>query len=158
MIKDNNKVEYLSEEKRKELKAELVDLKTTKRKEILEKLKFAKSLGDLSENAEYHQAREDQAKLEERISQIEYLIRTSIVVQKKYSDIANIGSTVVVKKEGSKTEQTFHIVGSEEVNMDQGKISNKSPLGEALFGSKKGDIVVIKTPEGSVKYKILDIK
>lgn len=149
--------DYITEEKKKELEIELAELKGPKRKEIIEALEFAKSLGDLSENAEYHQAREEQAKLEERISKIEHILQSSTIVTGARGDAAEIGSTVVVQKEGSKETKTFIIVGSEEADSSLGKISNHSPFGEALFGKKKNDKVSIKTPAGVVDYKILEV-
>ena len=148
---------YITEEKRKALEAELKDLKGPKRKEILDALAYAKSLGDLSENAEYHQAREDQGKLEERISRIEKVLESSEVVSGGGGDIIEVGSKVVVIKDGEKTEKTYQIVGSEEADMSQGKISNKSPFGKALFGKMKGDEISFQTPNGKVDYKIIDV-
>jgi len=148
---------YITEEKRQSLLAELKDLKGPKRREILESLEYAKSLGDLSENAEYHQVREDQGKLEERIVKIEKILESSETVKGGGGDIIEIGSNVVVQKEGAKEEKKYVIVGSEEADMTNGKISNKSPFGKALFGKKKGDKVSFKTPNGLVDYKILDV-
>ena len=148
---------YITAEKRKELEAELVALQTTKRREILDALEFAKSLGDLSENAEYHQAREEQGKLEERISSIEGILTNSIVIKKHHSTKVEVGSTVTVQKEGDKTKQTFHIVGSEEADFATGKISNNSPLGIALHGKEKGDSASFTTPKGVIKYKVISI-
>ena len=149
---------YLTEEKLKALEAELDMLKTEKRKEILEALEFAKSLGDLSENAEYHQAREEQGKLEERIATIENLLRNSTVVKKHHAGVVEVGATVMVQKEGSKDKQTFSVVGSEEADVLAGKISNNSPLGQALLGKKKGDKASFKTPKGEILYTILGIE
>ena len=154
---DTNK-QYITAEKRESLKEELHELKTTKRKEILEALEFAKSLGDLSENAEYHQAREEQGKLEERIGVIEDILRNSEVITKHHSVNVEVGSTVVVQKTGDKNKQTFHIVGSEEADFAAGKISLKSPLGAALFGKKKGDTTVFVTPKGKTEYKIISLE
>jgi transcription elongation factor GreA len=148
---------YITEEKRKALEAELKDLKGPKRKEILENLEYAKSLGDLSENAEYHQTREDQGKLEERIKRIEQILESSQVVQGGGGEEIEIGSKVVVLKKGENKERTYQIVGSEEADMAQGKISNKSPFGEALFGRKKGEDISFKTPNGEVNYKIINV-
>src|SRR3989339_860158 len=148
---------YITEEKRQSLLAELKDVKGPKRREILESLEYAKSLGDLSENAEYHQVREDQGKLEERIVKIEKILESSETVKGGGGDIIEIGSNVVVQKEGAKEEKKYVIVGSEEADMTNGKISNKSPFGKALFGKKKGDKVSFKTPSGLVDYKILDV-
>ena len=149
--------DYITEEKKKALEKELKDLKGPKRKEILENLAYAKSLGDLSENAEYHQTREDQGKLEERISKIEQILQSSQVVSGGGSEEIEIGSKVVVLKEGEDKEKTYQIVGSEEADMSLGKISNRSPFGEALFGKKKGDDVSFKTPNGVVNYKIVNV-
>ncbi len=151
-------INYITEEKKHALQEELKHLKTVKRKEILEALDAAKALGDLSENAEYHQAREDQGKTEDRINQIEYMLQSSVVVKKHQSSKVEIGTTVTVKKDGSKESATYSIVGAEEADMSQNKISNKSPLGEAIFGKKKGDVVSINTPKGLAKYTLIDIQ
>lgn len=148
---------YISKDKRKELEAELEELKGPKRKEILEALQYAKSLGDLSENAEYHQAREDQGKLESRIAQIESILQSSLVVSGGGGDIIEIGSKIVVRKNGEKEEKEFIIVGSEEADITLGKISNQSPLGRAFFGKKKGESIKVATPGGEVDYKILSV-
>ena len=160
--------DYITEEKKQMLLVELKDLKGPKRKEILQNLEYAKSLGDLSENAEYHQAREDQGKLEARIVKIEHLLQSSQIVKGGGGDIIEIGSKVVVQKvptkvgiptEVGKVEEpkTYVIVGSEEADMVKGKISNRSPVGVALFGKKKGDNVSFKTPNGLVNYKIINV-
>lgn len=153
-----DEIHYITEDKKKALIEELNHLKTVKRKEIMEALEAAKALGDLSENAEYHQAREDQGKTEDRINQIEYMLQSAVVVKKHHSTKVEIGTTVNVKKEGSKDSVTYSIVGSEEADMAKNKISNKSPLGEALFGKSKGDVVSITTPKGLVKYTIVEIQ
>ena len=149
---------YITEDKKKSLIEELNNLKTVKRKEILESLEAAKALGDLSENAEYHQAREDQGKTEDRINQIEYMLQSAVVVKKHHSTKVEIGTTVAVRKEGAKENVTYSIVGAEEADMSVNKISNKSPLGEALFGKSKGDVVTITTPKGLVKYTLVEIQ
>ena len=155
---------YITEEKRKILEAELADLRGPKRKEILEALAYAKSLGDLSENAEYHQAREDQGKLETRIRTIEAILESSTTVSGRLpagrqggGDIVEIGSKVVVEKLGTREERTYFIVGSQEADMKEGKISNHSPIGSALFGKKKGDEVSVRAPSGSVTYRIKEV-
>ncbi len=149
--------DYITEEKKKKLEAELSELKGPKRKEVIEALEFAKSLGDLSENAEYHQAREEQGKLEERITKIEHILRSSEIVSKNQSDTIQVGSNITVKKEGSKDIKNYQIVGSEEADSALGKISNHSPFGEALYGKKKNDVVSFKTPNGEVIYKIIEV-
>jgi len=151
-------MEYLSEEKRKELETELEYLRTVRRKEVAESLEFAKSLGDLSENAEYIQAREDQAGNEERIAKIEEILKSAVIVGKSHpGGMASVGSTVVVRKQGGDS-QKLEIVGSEESNMSEGKISNTSPLGVAILGKKKGDKVTFESPKGKVTYEIVDIE
>lgn len=150
---------YITEEKKASLEKELLDLQGPKRKEIIAALDYARSLGDLSENAEYHQAREDQGQLEERIKTIERILQSSVVLsdKQKPGDTISVGSVVSVKKEGSQKEISYTIVGAEEANMSLGKLSHKSPFGIALFGKKKGDKVVFDTPKGSVNYKILNV-
>jgi len=150
--------EFITQEKFDELKEELEQLVHVKRKEVAENLEHAKSLGDLSENAEYHEARDAQAQLEARIAQIEYIIKHAEIVRHKKSDVVEAGSTIVLQKGASKTKQTFILVGSEEADMAAGKLSYQSPLGRALMGKKKGDSFVFDTPKGEVKYKIVDVK
>ncbi|OGI60053.1 hypothetical protein A2641_02680 [Candidatus Nomurabacteria bacterium RIFCSPHIGHO2_01_FULL_37_25] len=158
----NQVVNYITEEKRKELKVELEELKGPKRKEILAALKYAKSLGDLSENAEYHQTREDQGKLEERIVKIEQILQSSQNFSRRGGDVVEVGSKVIVQKLGTQTKNVgediiYTIVGSEEADMTKGKISHRSPFGEALFGKKKGENISFKTPGGVVNYKIINV-
>jgi len=150
-------MDYITEEKKQELLRELADLRGPKRKEILNALEYAKSLGDLSENAEYHQAREDQAKLEERIRKVESIIQNSEVVSSSGGDIIRIGSKIVVQKAGDKEPKNFIMVGSAEASMAEGKISNRSPFGAALFGKTKGDSVSFQTPNGTANYKIINV-
>lgn len=154
----NQVIDYITKEKKLALEQELADLKGPKRKEILDTLEYAKSLGDLKENAEYHQAREDQGKLEDRILKIEKILQSSEVVSGKGGgDTINIGSVVVVQKENTKDNKTYTMVGSEESDMALGKISNRSPFGEALFGKKKGDKISFSTPGGTVNYVIIKV-
>jgi transcription elongation factor GreA len=147
--------EYLTLEKKGELEIELNDLVTNKRKVIAEALEYAKSLGDLSENAEYHQAREDQAHLEDRIREIEYILKHAVIAEKHHSNRVEVGSTVNVKRKGEKIVRKYTIVGSEESDATNGKISNESPLGAALLYKEKGNEVMVMTPRGeSVSYVI----
>lgn len=151
--------EYLTKEKYKELKNELDFLATTRRKEIADQLEFAKSLGDLSENAEYHEARDQQALIEDRIGKIEHVLKHAEIVEHKTSNIVEIGSEVVVRKDKEKENKKFEIVGSEEVDMNKGKISHVSPMGQALMGKKKDDEFAFETPSGSkIKYTIISVK
>ncbi len=152
-----NSGNYITPEKKKALEAELEDLRGPKRKEIIGTLEYAKSLGDLSENAEYHQAREDQGKLEERIKRIEQILLSCEVVVGSGGEIVEIGSKVTVIKDGTENKKVYQIVGSEEADMAIGKISNRSPFGEALFGKKKGDNISFQAPNGTVVYKIINV-
>ena len=151
--------EYLSKEKFEEFKKELEFLISTKRKEIAQDLDYARSLGDLSENAEYQEAREAQANLEDRISKLELIVKNAVIVDNKHeTGKISIGSTVTVVKDGDKTEKKFVIVGSEEADLATGKISFVSPIGAGLLGKKKGEEVAVQTPRGEVRYKILGIE
>jgi transcription elongation factor GreA len=150
--------EYLSQEKFNEFGKELEHLKSIRRKEIAESLEFAKSLGDLSENAEYHEARQEQAETEERIAKLEMMLKNAVITTKHKGGVAGIGSTVHLQKVGKKTEHYYQIVGSEEANTKDGKISNKSPLGEALMGTSKGDRVKYETPGGVVEIKVINVE
>ncbi|OHA25722.1 MAG: hypothetical protein A3D52_01515 [Candidatus Taylorbacteria bacterium RIFCSPHIGHO2_02_FULL_44_36] len=154
--------EFFTKDKFEELTKELDFFKKTKRKEIAENLEYAKSLGDLSENAEYHEAREAQANLENKIARLEMLLKTGAIVtdDKKIQSggVVSVGSTVTVEKVGNNDRKIFDIVGSEESDIDSGKISIHSPMGEALAGKRKGESVVVQAPRGPVGYKIIDIK
>ncbi|HET8574606.1 MAG TPA: transcription elongation factor GreA [Candidatus Paceibacterota bacterium] len=150
--------EYLSKEKYAELQKELAHLQTVKRKEIAEQLEYAKSLGDLRENTEYQQAREDQAAVEDRISNLEALLKGAEILSTKKSDVVAVGSGIVIQKQGTTDERKYRVVGSEEADSSAGKISNKSPLGSALIGTKKGDTITVKTPNGEAQYKILSVE
>lgn len=150
--------ELITKERKAELEAELKRLEGTDRKEIIEALEFAKSLGDLSENAEYHQAREAQGKLEDRVNEIKRLLKTAEVVSHRKSDKIEVGSNVVVQKKGEKEKKNFIVVGEGEANMAAGKISYQSPLGGALFGKKKGEKAVFDGPAGVIEYSILDVE
>lgn len=151
----NDNKEYLTQEKFNEFKKELEYLLTTKRKEIAQNLEYAKALGDLSENAEYHEAREAQAVLEDRIAKLEHVLKNAIIVSEQHTDSVSVGSTVVVEKDGQKN--TYTIVGTEEASILEGKISIRSPFGQAVLGKKKGDVFSFETPNGEVTYKISSI-
>lgn len=153
-----NEKEYITKEKEKTLLEELEHLKKVKRKEIAEQLEYAKSLGDLSENAEYHEAREMQGVVEDRIQKIETLLKNAVVVSSHGTDAVVVGSVVTVVREGEKSEKTYTVVGGEESDISSGKISIKSPFGEAVLGKKKGESFKFNTPAGSVTYKIIGIE
>ncbi|MEX0933807.1 MAG: transcription elongation factor GreA [Candidatus Paceibacterota bacterium] len=148
---------YLSQEKQNELTKELKTLKTEKRKEIADKLEYTKSLGDLSENAEYQEARDAQAGIEERIATIEAVLKNAVVVLDHKIDSVSIGSVVTLKKEGESSTKTYEIVGAEESNIVEGKISNRCPLGEALMGKKKGEEALCRSPKGDISYSVIKI-
>ena len=148
----------MTKQKHQELTEELDVLMNVRRQEIAKKLEYAKSLGDLSENAEYHDARQEQAEIEARIREVDNLLTHAKIVSHKKSDIVEVGSTVKVRKGQSRTDLEFMIVGSEEANMLEGKISYTSPLGSALMGKKKDDVCTLETPAGEVKYKITSVK
>lgn len=138
---------YLSKEKHDELKKELEYLTATRRKEIARDLQSARELGDLSENAEYHQARDQQGKLEGRIYELEEILRSAAIVGAHGSNVVEVGTTVVLKL-GNGDERTYTLVGSEEADSAAGRISLNAPLGQALMGRKKGETFVFKTPAG----------
>jgi len=147
---------YLTQERLDELKAELNRLKTEKRLEIANKLKRAKEFGDLSENAEYLGAREEQANAERRVSDLEEILRNAVIIKKSSgNDTIDIGSAVEVRRNGEPLK--FKIVGSEEAKPEEGFISNESPLGRELIGHKVGDSITVDAPSGNVEYKIYKI-
>lgn len=149
---------YLSQEGIEILKKELQELKTKKRQEIAKRLQEAKDLGDLSENAEYFEAKEAQSLNENRIGELEELLKNAVVIKTPSAeDIVGIGSTVEVKL-GNNNIEVFKIVGSAEAKPQDGKISNESPLGRAFLNKKIGEEVDVKTPGGIVKYKIMKIE
>lgn len=149
---------YLSKEKFEKLQKELEYLTTVRRREVAEKLEYAKSLGDLSENTEYQEAREDQAGTEERIAKIESLVRSAEIVSREIGESVTIGSRVTLQRGDAIREETYEIVGEEESDIPQKRISHKSPLGLAIVGKRKGDEVIVKTPNGEKRYKIVDVQ
>lgn len=153
-----DQIEYVTKEKFEELEKELEHLKKIKRREVADNLEYAKSMGDLSENAEYQEAREQQAEVEERISKIEQIIKNAEILSAHHGGIITIGSTVVVVKVSDDQKSTYKIVGSEEADISIGLISNNSPLGSSLIGKKKGDSFEVNTPSGKIAYKIFEVK
>lgn len=144
----------------KKLEEELEYLKTVKRKEITEKIKVALGYGDLSENSEYDEAKNEQAFVEGRIIQLENMLRNASVVDESEieKDVVSIGAVVRVKDYEFDEIEEYHIVGSAEADPMENKISNESPVGKALVGKKVGDIVEVIVPDGINKYEVLDIK
>jgi transcription elongation factor GreA len=156
--------DFISKEKRTELEKELDFLKNTKRKELAENLQKARALGDLSENAEYHAAREEQGQAEDRIRQIEHTLKNAKVIDggsRKKSGVVSVGSKVEIKKKVGKNwetkTKTIEIVGGEESDMLSGKVSYKSPLGESLMGQGEAEEISVHTPKGEILYKIVSI-
>lgn len=148
---------YLSKEKKAELEAELEDLKTVKRREIAEKLSYARSLGDLSENAEYHDARTEQGEIEVRIEELEAILKNAVILTAGKGDKVVVGSTVQLKKKDG-TKVTFRLVGAEEADISEGRLSYESPLGAAMMGKKEKESFSFETPNGVVQYTIADIE
>ncbi len=150
---------YLTAEGAAQIKAELVELKGPRRKEISERLRSAIQMGDLSENADYHKAKEDQGFLEGRIQELEYLLKTAIIVEPTSAqrDKVEVGVTVIVQEDDFPPD-TYSMVGAKEADPRNGKISNKSPIGKALMGARVGDEVIAETPGGQVRLKIIKIE
>jgi len=148
---------FVSTQGLEDLKKEFADRKNITRQEIAQKISSAKELGDLSENFEYHEAKEQQGQNESRIMELEQMIREAVLVHQKTGDLTlSLGCTFTAEKDGDK--KVFQLVGSSEANPLEGKISNESPMGQAFLGHKVGDIVEIKTPAGIFSYKIIEIK
>lgn len=152
-----DKIAYMSPEGLEKLKAELKELKTVRRRELAERIDAAKALGDLSENAEYHEAKDDLAFVEGRIMEIEDMLKNvSIMTGTEAGGKIGIGSAVEVEVGGKK--KTYTIVGSSEADPVSGYVSNESPLGSAFLGHSVGDIVEVETPAGGTTYKILKVE
>ncbi len=149
---------YVTPERLEELKVELEVLRTDKRIEVAKRLKRAKELGDLSENSEYTEAREEQSQVERRIFELERMIKNAVLIHKPQADRERIqiGSTFEASK--GDTSQRFTIVGSSEAKPEAGLISNESPLGKAFLDKRAGDTVIVKVPIGEVTYRILKIE
>ena len=149
---------YLTPEGEAKLNAELQELKGPKREELSKRLRSAIQMGDLSENADYHKAKEDQGFLEGRIQEIENILRNTVIIEKSSGqDYVFIGSHVTIQ-EGSDDPETYHLAGPTEADPRKGKISHESPIGRALMNKKVGDIAEADTPGGAIKFKILKIE
>lgn len=151
---------FLTKEGREEKEKYLEFLKTTRRQEVIEKLKTAREFGDLSENAEYDSARDEQRKLEAEIEKIEETLRVAKIVDSKdvRSDVVGVGTIVKLYDEEFDEEVEYSIVGSLECNPSKGLISNESPIGKSLMGRKVGDVVDVDAPAGTIKMKVLSIR
>lgn len=149
--------QFLTQTKHDELTKQLELLRTVKRKEIAERLENARSLGDLSENAEYHDARDAQADIEGEITHLELILKDAKIVSAHKTNEVTIGATVTIVKKGTRSEVEYLLVGSTEANAAERKLSSDSPLGKALLGAKVGATVTLKTPAGLVDYTITRI-
>jgi transcription elongation factor GreA len=150
---------YLTAEGAEELRRELDQLVNIRRPELAIKLKEAVADGDLKENANYHDAKEQQAFVEGRIQYLEHVLRSAVIISNNgASDEVRVGSEVTIVEDGNDDEETYKIVGAAEANPREGKISNESPIGGALLGRRKGDKVRVKTPAGEVIFKIKRIQ
>lgn len=149
---------YLTEERYKELQEELAKLKTEGRETVADRLKHAKELGDLSENSEYQEAREEQSRVERKINQLEEILRFSSIIKQGSgtTGVVKVGSKVKVQKD--KETVSYVIVGSNEADPMNGRISNESPIGKSLIGTKAGDIVSVSTPKGEFSVRILSVE
>lgn len=146
---------YLTEQGLNELQEQLHELKTIRRREIADAIHTAKEQGDLSENAEYIDAKEEQNRVEQRIAELEMLLKNAVVIKKATAESVQIGSHVTLDCAGK--ERKYQIVGSNEADPLNGKISNESPMGKALLGNSIGSIVVIPTPSGTQECKVVEL-
>jgi transcription elongation factor GreA len=150
----------LTSEGYESLKKEIEELSTVKRREVAERIRVAREFGDIAENAEYDDAKNEQMLLEHRIATLEERLRDARVISKKdvAKDVVSIGSKVKLRDVAARETVEYHIVGSAEANPAQNKLSNESPVGKAIIGKKKGETVEVSAPRGTLKYKILEIK
>jgi transcription elongation factor GreA len=155
---NNINAEYISKEGLEKLRKELDELKTIRRRKIAERLEYAKSLGDLTENAEYYNAKEAQIINETRIAEIEDILSRAVIISKEDSNYIQPGSTIFLKKEGANETEKYSIVGPEEADSLKGKISYESPLGNALIGKKKSETIEVLTPKGKINYTIINVE
>lgn len=159
-MSENDKAVFLTREGLKKLEEELDFLKGTKRREVAERIKIAVSYGDLSENAEYDAAKDEQAFVESRIVTLEKMMRNVRIIEpgSENADVVAIGTTVKLKEVPDGDEETYTIVGSTESDPLEGKISNESPIGAAVIGRSVGDKVNVNTPGGSIEFEIVEIR
>jgi transcription elongation factor GreA len=157
-MKNEKKEIFLTKEGLAELQAELDDLKLNVRPEVIGQIKEARAQGDLSENAEYHAARDRQGQVEARIKELEYLIDNATIIEDKKSNVVQVGSTVEIKYIADNETETYYIVGSTEADPFENKISNESPIAKGIMGKKKGSIVTIESPNGNYDIEIVSLK
>ncbi|KKQ53959.1 MAG: Transcription elongation factor GreA [Parcubacteria group bacterium GW2011_GWA2_38_13] len=149
---------YITKDGLEKLKKELEALKTVSRKDVIERIRNAKELGDLSENAEYSDAKEEQGFIEGKIIEKENFIRKAVIIDSNNKDVVMLGSTIVVECENENIKREYTIVGSNEANPSEGRVSNESPLGKAFLGKKLGNIVEVVAPKTVLRCKIIEIK
>ena len=154
----NKNTVYLTQEGLDELKNELDNLINVRRPENIQAIKEARSLGDLSENAEYDAARNEQAQIEGRIKQLEKMLENVSIISEVSKDKVGIGNTVAIKYVDDDEEDEYKIVGSQEADPFESRISNESPIAKALFDNKVGDVVTVESPNGSYEIEIIEIK
>ena len=157
-MKNEKKEIFLTKEGLAELQAELDDLKQNVRPEVISQIKEARAQGDLSENAEYHAARDRQGQVEARIKELEYLIDNATIIEDTKSNVVQVGSTVEIKYIDDNETETYYIVGSTEADPFENKISNESPIAKGIMGKKKGSIVTIESPNGNYDIEIVSLK
>jgi transcription elongation factor GreA len=150
----------LTPEGYEKLKSEIEHLSTAKRREVAERIRIAREFGDIAENAEYDDAKNEQMLLEHRIATLEERLRHARVIEKKdiAKDVVSVGSKVKLRDVDAKKTFEYRIVGSAEANPNENKLSNESPVGKAIIGKKKGETVEVLAPRGTLKFKILEIK
>ena len=141
-----------------DIESELDELKRVERPEIIKAIKEARALGDLSENADYHAAREEQAIIEGRIQELEYMVEHASIISEESSDTVKIGSSVVIRYDDEDDLEEYKIVGSTEADPFENKISNESPIAKALLGKKKGSKVTVESPNGEYEIELVEIK
>lgn len=152
------KVFKMTVQGKEELEAELEQLKTAGREDIAEKLKVARSYGDLSENSEYDEAKSEQAKIEARINELEYQLNHAVIVDSTDNTSISMGSKVTVVRKTDNATVNYEIVGFSQSNPSEGKISDESPVGKALVGAKIGDVVTVEAPIGNIDFEIITIE
>ncbi len=150
----------LSAERLEELKQELHHLKTVREKEVADLIKEARSFGDLSENSEYDEAKNEQGKLYSRIAELEEILSNYVIIEEQAgdSDTVHLGNTITVLDVEMELEETYQVVGSQEADPMNGRISEESPFGKALLGKRVGEIVIVEAPAGNIEYKVVEIQ
>ena len=148
----------LTQEGYDKLKAEYDYLRLQRRQEVINAIKVAKAFGDLSENSEYDEAKNEQAEVEHKIAELEVMLQNVKIIEKTSTSVISMGSTVKIYDCEFEEEMVYTIVGSAEANLDEGQISDESPIGHALLGKKVGDVIDVETPGGIIKIEVLEIQ